>query len=101
MYRNVPIYFQLVEENPWLSFVKYHFLVSTYRKQVSFEFCYCFQGRIPLDPRLTACLEEGKSYVDTYMGAPAQKAMADIVQKVLSETDHERSKTVSKMDDNS
>ncbi len=48
-----------------------------------------FPGRIPLDPRLASCLEEGKSYVDTYMGAPAQTAMADIVQKILLKTENE------------
>lgn len=44
-------------------------------------------GRIPLDPRLTQCLEEGKSYVDAYIGAPAQVAMADIVKKLLNKTE--------------
>lgn len=43
-------------------------------------------GRIPVDPRLAECLEKGKSYVEIYAGVPAQKAMADIVQKVLSAT---------------
>ena len=44
-------------------------------------------GRIPLDPRLTECLEEGKSYVDAYIGAPAQTAMADVVKKLLNKTE--------------
>ena len=44
-------------------------------------------GRIPLDPRLTQSVEEGKSFVDTYRGTPTETAVADIVQKLLSETD--------------
>ena len=44
-------------------------------------------GRIPLDPRLTQSVEEGKSFVDTYHGTPTETAVADIVQKLLSETD--------------
>ena len=44
-------------------------------------------GRIPLDPRLTQSVEEGKSFVDTYRGTPTETALADIVQKLLSETD--------------
>lgn len=48
---------------------------------------FFFPGRIPLDPRLTQCLEEGKSYVDAYIGAPAQTAMADIVKKLLNQTE--------------
>ena len=44
-------------------------------------------GRIPLDPRLTQSLEEGKSFVDTYHGTPTETAVAGIVQNLLSETD--------------
>ena len=44
-------------------------------------------GRIPLDPRLTQSVEEGKSFVDTYRGTPTETAVADIVQKLLSKTD--------------
>ena len=44
-------------------------------------------GRIPLDPRLTQSLEEGKSFVDTYHGTPTETAVASIVQNLLSETD--------------
>lgn len=51
--------------------------------------CYFYcTGRIPLDPKMTQCLEEGKSYVDAYIGAPAQVAMADIVHKLLSKTEN-------------
>ena len=46
-----------------------------------------YPGRIPLDPRLTQCLEEGRNYVEAFSGASAQKAMASIVQKILTETD--------------
>lgn len=44
-------------------------------------------GRIPLDPRLTQSVEEGKSFVDTYRGTPTETAVAGIVQRLLSETD--------------
>lgn len=44
-------------------------------------------GRIPLDPRLATCLEGGESYVDAHVGAPAQTAMAEIVQKILLQTE--------------
>lgn len=44
-------------------------------------------GRIPLDPRLTQSVEEGKSFVHTYRGTPTETAVAGIVQKLLSETD--------------
>ena len=47
-------------------------------------------GRIPLDPRLTQSIEEGKSFVDTYHGTPTETAVAGIVQKLLSETDSKR-----------
>ena len=40
-------------------------------------------GRIPLDPRLTQSLEEGKSFVEAFAGTPAQKAMEDVLQKLL------------------
>ena len=43
-------------------------------------------GRIPLDPRLTQCLEDGKSFVDTYPGTPTEAAVAGIVRNLLSET---------------
>ncbi len=40
-------------------------------------------GRVPLDPRLTQCVEEGKSFAEVYHDTPAQKAMTDIVDKLL------------------
>ncbi len=43
--------------------------------------CVC-TGRIPLDPRLAECLEEGRSFVDAFTGSAAQKAMEDIVQRL-------------------
>ncbi|XP_064394317.1 cytosolic Fe-S cluster assembly factor NUBP2 homolog isoform X2 [Halichondria panicea] len=42
-----------------------------------------FLGRVPLDPRLTQCVEEGKSFAEVYHDTPAQKAMTDIVDKLL------------------
>lgn len=51
------------------------------------EFKIPFLGRIPLDPRLTQCLEEGKSFVDTYRGTPTETAVASIVQNLLSQTE--------------
>ena len=40
-------------------------------------------GCVPLDPMLTQCAEDGKSYVETFQDAPAHKSMTDIVQKLL------------------
>jgi len=40
-------------------------------------------GRVPVDPRLTQCLEEGRNYVEAFSGAPAQTSLADIVSKVV------------------
>ena len=37
-----------------------------------------------MDPRLTQSLEEGKSFAETYHDTPAQKAMTDIVDKVIT-----------------
>ena len=43
-------------------------------------------GRVPLDPRLTQCVEEGKNFIEAYQDTPAQKAMTDIVSKLLTNT---------------
>ena len=42
-----------------------------------------------MDPRLTQCLEEGKSFVETYHGTPTEKAVASIVQNLLSQAEDE------------
>ena len=40
-------------------------------------------GRVPLDPRLTQSLEEGRSFVDAFVGTPTQIAMKTVLQKLL------------------
>ena len=42
-----------------------------------------FLGRVPLDPRLAQCLEEGRSFGSSYPGTPTQAAMENIVQRLL------------------
>ena len=39
-------------------------------------------GRLPLDPRLSECLEQGQSFVEKYPGSAAQQEMAKIVTKL-------------------
>ena len=46
-------------------------------------------GRIPLDSRLTQCLE-GNSYVGSFTGAPAQTALAGIVVKIIEELEGDK-----------
>ena len=43
----------------------------------------CLSGRVPVDPRLTQCLEEGRNYVEAFSGAPAQTSLAEIVSKII------------------
>ena len=38
---------------------------------------------MPLDPRMTQCLEDGKSFVDAFSDTPTNKAMSDIVHTLL------------------
>ena len=42
-------------------------------------------GRIPIDPRLSQCSEEGNSYVGSFTGAPAQTVLTAIVVKIIEE----------------
>ena len=49
-----------------------------------------FSGRIPLDPRLSQCLEEGNSYVGSFTGTPAQTALAGIVVKIIAELEGDK-----------
>lgn len=58
-------------------------------------------GRIPLDPRLSQCLEEGKSYVDNYIGTPAQTAIAEIVQKIVLTVENDKIECDNKVADES
>ena len=57
-------------------------------------------GRVPLDPRLTQCTEDGKSFVEAFHNAPAQKAMTDIVQKLLVSCSDSSSSSSSSKNDN-
>ncbi|XP_022093699.1 cytosolic Fe-S cluster assembly factor nubp2-like [Acanthaster planci] len=47
------------------------------------EFSIPFLGCIPLDPQLTRCLEEGKSFVDCFPTSPSVGAIQDIVKTLL------------------
>ncbi|KAL5475389.1 hypothetical protein EMCRGX_G025198 [Ephydatia muelleri] len=49
------------------------------------EFKVPFLGRLPLDARLTQCLEEGQSFVDLYPGSPVQQEMVKIVAKLAGQ----------------
>lgn len=41
-----------------------------------------FLGRLPLDPRLAKCCDEGKSFAEEFPDSPAVAALSDIVTKV-------------------
>ncbi|XP_038064234.1 cytosolic Fe-S cluster assembly factor NUBP2-like [Patiria miniata] len=47
------------------------------------EFSIPFLGCIPLDPQLAKCLEEGKSFVDSFPSSPSAGAIQDIVKTLL------------------
>lgn len=49
--------------------------------------CTFVVGRVPFDSRLTQCLENGKSYVDIHAGASTQRAIAEIVERLLITTE--------------
>lgn len=41
-----------------------------------------FLGRLPLDPRIGKCCDEGKSFLTTVPDSPATKAFIDIINKI-------------------
>ena len=41
-----------------------------------------FLGRIPMDPRMVACGDSGRSFQTTYPDAPVTRAYTDIAEKV-------------------
>lgn len=45
--------------------------------------CYII-GCIPLDPRLTSCLEEGKNFLELYQDSPTLKALDVVVQRLIT-----------------
>eukprot|EP00123_Amoebidium_parasiticum_P001276 comp12323_c0_seq1/m.7179 comp12323_c0_seq1/g.7179 ORF comp12323_c0_seq1/g.7179 comp12323_c0_seq1/m.7179 type:complete len:323 (-) comp12323_c0_seq1:55-1023(-) len=42
-----------------------------------------FLGRVPLDPRIARCCDEGKSFVETHKDSPAAKALVSVVEGVV------------------
>lgn len=42
-----------------------------------------FAGSVPLDPKLTRSLEEGRDFIQEFPQSPAFHALSAIVQKVL------------------
>ena len=44
-----------------------------------------FLGRIPLDPRLGRCCDEGKNFLSEFPEAPASKAYKNIVDKIINQ----------------
>jgi hypothetical protein len=43
-----------------------------------------FLGKIPLDPAMLACCEEGKSFTDTHAGSPAAMAFLAVVEGTVT-----------------
>ena len=40
-------------------------------------------GRVPLDPSLTRCLEEGRNFVEAFPGSQTHTALASITQTLI------------------
>lgn len=45
-----------------------------------------FAGSVPLDPKLTRSLEEGRDFIQEFPQSPAFPVLAAIAQKILNET---------------
>ena len=60
-------------------------LVGVWGDDAFFVLHICLLGRLPLDARLTQCLEEGQSFVDKYPGSAAQQEMTKIVAKLTGQ----------------
>ena len=46
-------------------------------------------GQVPLDPRLTVCLESGKNYTDSYKGTATNEAMKKIMKQLITSCNDE------------
>ena len=45
------------------------------------KFC---AGQVPLDPRLTVCLESGKNFSDSYKGTATSEAMKKVMKQLIT-----------------
>ncbi|KAL0270956.1 UNVERIFIED_CONTAM: hypothetical protein PYX00_008217 [Menopon gallinae] len=50
-----------------------------------------FLGRLPLDPRLARCCDEGKNFITEFKDSPAHKSLEDIVKRIVSLLDKTKS----------
>lgn len=46
-----------------------------------------FLGRIPIDPRLSACVEEGRSFFERFPDSPSLAAISDFVRRTIETND--------------
>ncbi|XP_002163109.1 cytosolic Fe-S cluster assembly factor nubp1-A isoform X1 [Hydra vulgaris] len=46
-----------------------------------------FLGRLPLDPRIGQCCDEGKSFLNQYPESPAAQAYHQVIKKVIDQCD--------------
>jgi MinD-like ATPase involved in chromosome partitioning or flagellar assembly len=49
-----------------------------------------FLGRIPLDPRLARCSDEGQSFLQQYPATPTAQAYREIIHALMQNLPHQK-----------
>jgi len=57
-------------------------------KSLADEMDIPFLGRIPIDPQVVICSDEGKSFMENNNQAASSKAFSDVVQRIITATTH-------------
>jgi nitrogenase subunit NifH len=52
-------------------------------EKMAAELSLSFLGKLPLDPRIGQCCDEGKSFLSEVPDSPAAKAYADIIDMIV------------------
>jgi len=92
MYRTVSTSFQPEEERPWPASLEYRFLVkkikisrdgkvtiNNHQKKKK-------KGRVPIDPNMTRCAEEGRNFLSTFPTSGTYQVFSAITGTLIQKT---------------